>query len=406
MKNNNQPSGGYSYLMMLGHICCDLSQSCVPALLPFFVAHRGIEYAAAAGFMFANTSISSLIQPVLGMIADRKQMYWLMGLGILMSGLGIAAIGFLDSYWSIFLAIMVAGLGGAVFHPEGGRMANYVAGERKGRGMSIFSAGGNVGFVIGPAGAALALSVWGIKGITLLQIPTLIMAIVFLCLQKKFTFLANLAKSEEKEKAPVGGQKDDWGGFLRLCVSIFARSIVNAGLLTFIPLYWMGVLLQTQQQGSLMVTVMAVASTIAAFSGGPLADRFGFRRVIRIAIAAASPLILLMLMTKNVWVATALVVVIVAMVGMGHSPAIVLGQKYLPNRLGFSSGVTMGLYVSVGGVFSPLLGTIGDNYGLTTTMYVVAGVALIGFFATLLIKALPSPAGAAKVLEIIEGREI
>ena len=386
MTTDSQPGRAYSYLMMVGHICCDMSQAAVPALLPFLVAQRGIDYAAAAGLMFANTSISSLIQPLLGMIADRKQMHWLMGLGILMSGLGIAAIGFLDSYWSIFAATMFAGIGGAVFHPEGGRMANYVAGEKKGRGMSTFAAGGNLGFVVGPATITLAVSMWGIGGIPVTQIPVLIMAIVFFCMQKKFVHISNIAKSSEKEKAAGGENKDDWNSFLRLCVSIFARSIVQSGLQTFIPLYWVSVLLQTQQQGALMVTVMAIASTVAAFVGGRLADRFGFRRIIRTAIAAIAPLTILMLITKNVWIATVIVIPLMVMLNLAHSPSVVLGQKYLPNRLGFASGVTMGLYVSVGGILSPLLGVVGDDYGLTTALYVVAGVALAGFFGALLIR--------------------
>ena len=383
-----RPQGkAYSYFMMLGHICCDMSQAAVPALLPFLVAQHGIDYAAAAGLMFANTSVSSLIQPLLGMIADRRQMHWLMGLGILMSGLGIAAIGFLDSYLGIFAATMFAGLGGAVFHPEGGRMANYVAGEKKGRGMSTFAAGGNLGFVVGPAGITLAVSMWGVRGIALTQIPVVIMALVFFCMQRKFVHISDMEQRMEKEKVAGGVYKDDWRAFLRLCVSIFARSIVLSGLQTFIPLYWVGVLLQTQERGALMVTVMAIASTLATFLGGRLADRFGFRNIIRVAIAAIAPLLVMMLITGNVWIATVFVVPLMAMVSLAHSPSVVLGQKYLPNRLGFASGVTMGLYVSIGGIFSPLLGVVGDNYGLTTALYVIAGVALIGFFGALLIKA-------------------
>ncbi|MCL2616332.1 MAG: hypothetical protein FWD96_01655, partial [Defluviitaleaceae bacterium] len=70
------------------------------------------------------------------------------------------------------------------------------------------------------------------------------------------------------------------------------------------------------------------------------------------------------------------------------------GQKYLPNRLGMATGVTLGLAVSVGGMSAPLLGRIGDNFGLVTVLYVLAGVGLFGFLGTLLLKepaALPRP---------------
>ena len=381
-----QPSKAYSYLMMCGHICCDMNQSSIPALLPFLVAHRGIDFAAAAGLTFATSFLSSMIQPLLGMIADRKQMPWLMGLGILMTGLGIASIGFIDTYWGIFVVSMFSGLGSAIFHPEGGRMANCVAGEKRGRDMSIFAAGGNLGFVIGPVVITLAVSAWGLRGTSVVLVPTLIVVSVFFGLQKKFMAISNAMKHEvQKREAEIGWQ-DDWPAFTKLCISIFSRSIVQNSLSTFIPLYWVSVLLRTQQQGSLMVTIMALTSTMAAFTGGRLADRFGFCRVIRAAFAMMIPLIILMLMTRNVWLATVLAALLAAMPHIAHGPSVVLGQKYLPHRVGLASGVTLGLAISVGGICSPLLGHLGDAFGLTTVFYVVAGVALVGLLGSLFIK--------------------
>ena len=385
MESVRQPNRFYSYLMMAAHICCDINQSTIPALLPFLVAQRGFDYASAAGLMFASSSLSSLIQPLLGLIADRRQMPWLMGVGILMTGLGISSIGFLDSYWGVFAVVMFAGLGSAIFHPEGGRMANCAAGEKKGQGMGFFTAGGNLGFVIGPVIAAFAVSTWGLRGTAIVLIPTALMVTLLFSLQKKLFEISNTTRQEARKNAATG-QKDDWNSFFRLCFPIFARSIVHNGIQTFVPLYWVGVLLQTQRQGSLMVTVMALASATAAFISGRLADAFGFRKVIRIAFALICPLIILTLMTRSVWLATIIVVLLSAAMQFGHSPAVVLGQSYMPNRVGLASGVTLGLAISMGGICSPLLGKIGDNFGLTTALYVVSGVALAGFIGTLFIR--------------------
>ena len=386
MEKATQPSGAYSYLIMAGHIACDLNQSTVPAMLPFLVAYRGIDYASAAGLMFASSSLSSLIQPLFGLITDKKQKPWLMGLGILMTGLGIASIGFLENYWAIFAVIMFAGIGSSIFHPEGGRMANCVAGEKIGRGISIYSVGGNLGFVIGPLILAPAVTAWGLHGTAIVLIPTVLSVTVFFAMQKRFMQLSDLKKREVKEKEALYGHKDDWRAFMRFNVAVFSRSIVNNGMQTFIPLYWVSVLLQTQHQGSLMVTAMAGAAVVGAFTGGRLADRFGFRRVIRTAVAFMFPLGVLLLISKSVWIATILVVLIMTASNLAQSPSVALGQKYLPNHVGLASGVTLGLAVSLGGICSPLLGSIGDNYGLTTTLSVLIGVSLIAFLGTLLIK--------------------
>jgi len=385
MDETNQPNKPLGYLMTIGHICCDMNQAAVPALLPFLVATRNIDYTAAAGLMFASHFLSSLIQPPLGIIADRRQMHWLMGVGILLAGIGIAAVGFLDNYWSIFVAVMLAGAGAALFHPEGGRMANYVSGEKKGRGMSNFSVGGSLGFIIGPVVTALAVTTWGVRGIAVLMVPTLIVSAVFFLVQNRFVQLSGMIKRKASENAAIYGQRDDWPAFFKFCISIFARSIVYGGMQTFIPLYWISVLLRTEQQGSLMVTVMAVASTIGTFFGGRLADLFGFRRIVRIALATVFPLIILMLLARNVWIATTFVMLASAMSSLAQSPSVVLGQKYLPNRLGLASGVSMGLAFCMGGIFSPVLGRIGDSYGLSAALYVVAGIALVAFLGSLLL---------------------
>ena len=394
MDSKRQPSKVYSYIVMIGHLCADMNQSTIPALLPFLVLYRGIDYAAAAGLMFAGSFLSSLIQPMLGVMADRKQMPQLMGIGILMTGIGVASIGFLESYWSIFAMVMVVGAGNALFHPEGGRMANCVAGEKKGGSMSNFVLGGNLGFAVGPVVTAFAVLTWGLRGTVILLIPTLATVVIFLSLQNKFVQLSNMAKSEVREKMAVSGQKDDWPAMLKLCISIFSRSIVSGGLVTFIPLYWVGVLMQTQQQGSLMVTVIALSAAAAAFAGGRLADRVGFSRVIRTSFAVVFPLIILIPLTNDVLIATLLVAPLALMLNFGHGPSVVLGQKYLPNRLGTATGVTLGLAVSIGGISAPVLGMIGDNFGLVTVLHVLAGISLMGFLGTLLLK---EPAASPKI---------
>lgn len=386
MSEKSGPKLIYSYIMMAGHICCDMNQSMVPALLPFLVAIRGIDYASAAGLMFASSFLSSLIQPLLGLIADKRQRPWLMAAGIMITGLGIAAVGYIESYWGIFAAVMLAGFGSAMFHPEGGRMANCVAGDKKGRAMSNFTVGGNLGFVVGPIVTTAAVSAFGLGGTAVVLVPTIIVVAVLVGIQKSLKEISDASRRVTLEKTVSTGQKDEWPAFFRLCVSIFMRSIVQSGLQTFVPLYWVGVLLQTQQQGSLMVTFMALASAAAAFTGGRLADRYGFRRVIRIAFAAVFPLAVLLVLTKSVLLATLTAMLLFGMNQLGHSPSVVLGQKYLPNRVGLASGLTIGLAVSIGGICSPLLGMIGDAYGLSAAIYAISGIALTGFAGTLLIK--------------------
>ena len=58
---------------------------------------------------------------------------------------------------------------------------------------------------------------------------------------------------------------------------------------------------------------------------------------------------------------------------------IVMGQEYLPGRIGVASGVTIGLSIGLGGVGAPLLGLLADAHGLRAVFEVVAVFPLLAW---------------------------
>ena len=63
---------------------------------------------------------------------------------------------------------------------------------------------------------------------------------------------------------------------------------------------------------------------------------------------------------------------------MSFSVSVVMGQEYLPSRLGIASGITLGFSIGVGGVFAALFGLVADRAGLETVMWIVAALPLAG----------------------------
>jgi FSR family fosmidomycin resistance protein-like MFS transporter len=57
---------------------------------------------------------------------------------------------------------------------------------------------------------------------------------------------------------------------------------------------------------------------------------------------------------------------------------VVMGQEYLPGRIGLAAGITMGLSIGLGGVGAPLLGSLADRAGLAVTMLVIAALPVPG----------------------------
>ncbi|MNW61017.1 Major Facilitator Superfamily protein [compost metagenome] len=126
-----------------------------------------------------------------------------------------------------------------------------------------------------------------------------------------------------------------------------------------------------------MLSIFFAIGAISTLFGGRLADKYGYKKIIILAFLLLLPSIFLLTMTSNVVVATLILVVIGFALNLSYSPMVVLGQKYLPNRLGLASGVTLGLSVSVGGIVAPVLGNLADNHGLLAAMHVVALIAVI-----------------------------
>lgn len=366
----------YSLMTMCGHICTDINQGALPALLPFLVLNKDISYASAAGLIFAANSVSSFVQPLLGWLGDKVSWTWLMGLGIFLAGVGTAAIGWLDNYWAIFFAVMVSGVGVAIFHPEGGKIANLTAGEKKGAGIAIFSVGGNIGFALGPVIVSLAMSTLGMKGTAVFLVPAVAMPLVVLANLKNLNRITAEARTRKR-----GGQdseeQDDWPSFFKAASCVTARSIVAYGLTTFIPLYFAVVLFLPEASASSTLTLFSIAAATATLLGGHLADRVGFNRIIRICFTLLVPLLLLFPLLDNVHLAVILLIPMAFMLNAPQSASIALGQKFLPNHIGTSSGIMLGLAVSVGGMVAPGIGWVGDHYGLTAAMYVVAGFSVL-----------------------------
>jgi FSR family fosmidomycin resistance protein-like MFS transporter len=365
-----------------GHLFTDVAQGAIPALLPFLIARDHLSYAAASALILAATISSSVVQPVFGHLSDRISLPWLMPLGPALGGLGVAFAGWAPTYALTFAAIVLSGLGVAAFHPEGSRFANYVSGDRRASGMSLFSVGGNVGFALGPVVVTPLVLAFGLRGTAFLLVPTGVMAAVLLReLPRLEPFRTDVASGRvEQVDAP-----EAWRPFMLLAGVIALRSFVYFGMVTFLPLYYVADLHTSKAFGNVALAAMLLGGAAGTLIGGPLADRFGRRAVLTGSMFLLPPLIAAFLLAGP-----ALGVVVATSIGAAtiatFAVTIVMGQEYLPGRLGFAAGITIGLSIGLGGLGAPLLGVIADAHGLRAVFELLA-VLPIG--ALVLIRALP-----------------
>ncbi|CAA9445284.1 MAG: Fosmidomycin resistance protein [uncultured Rubrobacteraceae bacterium] len=379
-------------VLSAGHLFTDLNQGAVAALLPFLISERGLSLAAAGALVFAATVSSSLVQPLFGIFSDRSPIPALMPLGVLLAGVGMALVGVAPSYPLIFASVVLSGIGVAAFHPEAARFANYVSGARRARGMSFFSVGGNAGFALGPIVATPLVLVFGLPGALFLALPAALMAGVMLVETPRMLRLAPDAAESRARRAEDAPER--WGPFAVMVAVVAVRSFVYFGLVAFVASYYERVLGASAALGNVALTVMLASGAVGTLLMGPLADRFGRKAVLAWSMLALPPLVLAFA-SVGPYAGMALLALVGAATVGTFGVTVVMGQEYLPGRIGLAAGITMGLSIGLGGIGAPLLGLLADVGGLRTTMLAIAALPVLGFVLALTLPAKTAPPAGA-----------
>jgi FSR family fosmidomycin resistance protein-like MFS transporter len=348
----------------LAHAVDDLYQGLVPSVVPYFVLDRHYGYVAASGLTLAATLGSSIPQPLFGVIADRRTHEggmgsWVgAGAGVGLAGLGLSVSGLMPAYGAVWCAILLSGLGVAMFHPaaaKGARQdAEKGAGEVGGAAaMSLFAAGGSVGFFLAPALATPALIAMGVHATVLFLPPGALTCFVLLRKHSR----AGAATTTQRTG------RDRWGPFAALTGIEVLRSAAFFGLNTFIELYWIRHLHASRGLAGIALTCFLAGGVAGTLLGGLIADRFGPVRTVQFGTTVILPALGGLLLTPGEFAPLPFALATGISLNIPFAVLVKLGQDYLPSRPGTAAGVTLGLGVSVGGLTAPLLGLIASAHG-------------------------------------------
>ncbi|MFE5960191.1 MFS transporter [Streptomyces rubiginosohelvolus] len=376
-------------LLSVGHACVDVYQGCVAALVPYFIAERAYSLAVASGIVLAASLLSSVAQPMFGVLTDRWAMPWLLPVSTLLGGVGIALSGLSGSYPLTLAFVALSGIGVAAYHPESARVAR-IAARGSHRAMGWFSMGGTIGFALAPLMVAAVMSGGTLRWTPLLVLPALAGAAMCLPVVRA---LQERQAADGPGTAPPPGS-DDVASFVKLSLAVVFRSIAFIGLSTFISLYVRQRLGGGTVTGTAALTVLYLGSTVGSVLGGSLASRWD-----RVTVARRSYLVAAVAVAGVVWVPGPAVYLFVALTSAGlyvpFSLQVTLGQDYLPSRVGTASGITLGLTVSIGGLASPAVGALADATSLRTAL---APLVLMPVLSWLFFRTLPEPGVPRAVL--------
>jgi FSR family fosmidomycin resistance protein-like MFS transporter len=364
-------------ILSIGHLVDDLPQGALPALLPFLKEALGLSYAVAGTIILFSNLTSSVIQPAFGYITDRKSLFWFLPLGCFCAGLGIALLGWASSYPQIIGLVILSGLGVAIYHPEGWRTANFFAGEKKATGMSVFGVGGNLGIALGPLLVVHSVKSFGLKGSMYFLIPGAAMAGVFLFSNFWRVRRPAIPSSSLSARTAASGKSALYPMSLLIGMAML-RSWAQIGLMTFIPFYYINYMKGDPITAGNLLFAFLSSGTLGTLVGGPLADRFGHKKILLFSLGLSCPLLVLFLLSSGIWSFIWFILAGFILI-FSFAISMVMGQSFLPKHVGMASGLILGFAIGTGGIGAALLGLVADRWGVPFTLWIIVFIPWLAF---------------------------
>jgi len=360
----------------------------LPPLLPMFKQMFGLSYAATAGLTSIFAITSTLIQPIFGFIADRYGKKWIAALGVAWISVLMCLLGIAPGYAAIVAIVAFAGLGSAMFHPQGAAMVPKVSGDHKGVGVSVFAAGGSIGYSLMPLIAVMIVGWFGLNSLPLLILPGLVVSYMLYkyapdmeedCAKNRID-LRQMVLCMGRVKVPLG----------TLVAVVSLRSWVCTGMITFIPLYFalhfegwsfMGYDMSFAAPGFTLF-IFLIANAAGGIIGGWASDKYGKKEVLVASFFGSIPFFYLAFASPDL-----LVWPFIALAGgfiYAAFPSTVLqAQEMLPRTQGMAGGLILGFANGVGGLLVLLTGVISDHFGVFAGILSLIAIAVLAAFLSL-----------------------
>src|SRR6202140_3070559 len=120
------------------HLLNDMMQSLLPAIYPDLKVDFGLSFAQIGIVTLVYQMTASILQPLVGLYADRRPTPLALPGGTLFSLAGLVGLSIAPRFWILLGGALLLGFGSSVFHPESSRVARMAAGGRHGLGQSLF----------------------------------------------------------------------------------------------------------------------------------------------------------------------------------------------------------------------------------------------------------------------------
>ena len=368
------------------HFLNDTMQSLLPAIYPTLKTKFSLNFGQIGLLTFVFQVTASLLQPIVGMVTDKRPQPFSLAAGMGFTMLGLIMLSHAGSFPMLLAAAAMIGIGSSIFHPESSRVARLSSGGRHGLAQSVFQVGGNFGTAIGPVLAAFIV-VPNVEGSVLGFSRIAIVGMVVLSLVGRW-YQNRMAINRKRPRAAMHAHeplptKKVVVTMAILIALVFSKFFYLASISSYYTFYLIHRFGLSIQHAQLMLFVFLGAAALGTVVGGPIGDRIGRKLVIWVSILGVLPFTLAL---PFVGLGGTLVLsFIIGFVLSSAMPAmIVYAQELVPGRVGLISGLFFGLAFGMGGLGAAAIGVVADHYGIVATYRLCSVLPVIGLLAMFL----------------------
>jgi len=370
---------GILFAISISHLLNDTLQSIIPSVYPLLKQSFHLNFTQIGLITFTFQITASLLQPVVGLVTDRKPRPYSLMTGMTLTLCGVILLSMASTFVSVLIAVAIMGVGSSIFHPESSRLAHLASGGKRGVAQSVFQLGGNAGGAIGPLLVALIVVPNGLRYIIWFT-ALAVLGIVILAKVGQW-YKGHLAMKAKKTVQETGHiqlsrAKIAWS-LVILLLLIFSKFFYLASMTSYFTFFLIGKFHVSIQQSQLYLFVFLASTAVGTLIGGFLGDRFGRKYVIWLSILGVAPFTLLLPYAGLFWT-IGLSIIIGLILSSAFSAIVVYAQELVPGKLGTVSGLFFGLAFGMGGLGSALLGNLADHTSITFVFKVCAFLPLIG----------------------------
>ncbi len=369
------------------HMLNDAIQSLIPATYPLMKESLRLNFAEVGLITFTFQCTASLLQPLVGLAADRRPLPYSLPAGMGFTLVGLVLLSLSHAFGEVLLSVGLVGMGSSVFHPESSRVAYMAAGKRRGLAQSVFQVGGNFGASLGPLLAAAIVTRLGQSHILWFSIAALAGIVVLTNVGRWYS--RNLARARRPPRAHELAARERLTrsrvafAIAVLLVLIFSKYFYLASMTSYYTFYLIDKFHVTVSASQVLLFVFLFAVAAGTVIGGPIGDRFGRKYVIWGSILGTAPFSLALPYAGLLW--TVVLSIFVGLIlSSAFSAIIVYAQELIPGKVGMISGLFFGFAFGMGGIGSAVLGLLADRTSIGFVYHVCAFLPLIGLLTAFL----------------------